>query len=43
MDQIDRDGLYNIFRRAIESVSRSTQGIYPSLDMDALDPLYAPV
>ncbi len=42
MDQIDRDGLYNIFRRAIEIVSRGTQGIYLSLDMDALDPLYAP-
>ncbi len=42
MDQIDRDGLYAIARKAIETVSRGTQGIYLSLDLDAVDPLYAP-
>ena len=42
MDHIDRDGLYQVFRRALETVSRGTDGIYLSLDLDALDPLYAP-
>ncbi len=42
MDQIDREGLYAIARKAIEIVSRGTEGIYLSLDLDAVDPLYAP-
>ena len=42
MDQIDRDGLYTVARKAIEIVSRGTEGIYLSLDLDGVDPLYAP-
>jgi arginase len=42
MDQIDREGLFAVFRKAIEVVSRGTQGIYLSFDLDAIDPLYAP-
>lgn len=42
IDEIDRHGLYDVLRKAIELVSRGTEGIYLSLDMDAIDPLYAP-
>jgi len=42
MDQIDRDGLFTVARKAIEIVSRGTDGIYLSLDLDGVDPLYAP-
>jgi len=42
MEKIDRVGLYNALGPAIEAASRGTDGIYLSLDLDALDPLYAP-
>jgi arginase len=42
MEQIDRYGLVNAMEKAIERVSRDVDGIYLSLDMDALDPQHAP-
>jgi arginase len=42
MEQVDRYGMVNIMEKAIERVSRDTDGIYLSLDMDALDPEHAP-
>jgi arginase len=41
-EQIDRIGMYNAMLRAIEHAADGTDGIYLSLDLDALDPLYAP-
>jgi arginase len=42
MEQIDRFGMTAAIEKAIERVSRDTDGIYLSFDMDALDPNYAP-
>lgn len=42
MQHIDRSGMHSVMTRAIEIAGRDTQGIYLSMDMDALDPLYAP-
>lgn len=42
MEEIDRIGMYAAMQRAIEIASRGTEGIYLSLDLDALDPVYAP-
>ena len=42
MEQIDRQGMFAVIQQAIEIVSANTDGIYLSLDMDALDPVYAP-
>ncbi len=42
MEQIDRFGMTTAIEKAIECVSRDTDGIYLSFDMDALDPNYAP-
>ncbi len=42
MEQIDRYGMVSVIERAIERVSRDVDGIYLSLDMDALDPEHAP-
>ncbi len=42
MEQIDRYGMVPIVERAIERVSRDVDGIYLSLDLDALDPEHAP-
>ena len=42
MEQIDRYGMVAIVERAIERVGRDMDGIYLSLDMDALDPEHAP-
>jgi arginase len=42
MDQIDREGLYSVFCKAVEVAKRGTQGIYLSFDLDAIDPLFAP-
>lgn len=41
-EQVDRLGMYETMRRAIEIASRDTHGFYLSLDLDALDPVYAP-
>jgi arginase len=42
MEQIDRIGMVQSIEKAIERVSRGTDGIYLSFDMDALDPRHAP-
>jgi arginase len=42
MEQIDRYGMVSVVEKAIERVSRDMDGIYLSLDMDALDPEHAP-
>ena len=42
MEQIDRLGLVASMEQAIERVSRDTDGIYLSFDMDAMDPRHAP-
>lgn len=42
MEQIDRYGLVTAMEKVIERVSRDVDGIYLSLDMDALDPQHAP-
>jgi len=41
-EQIDRIGLYQAICRAIEIASKGTDGIYLSIDLDVLDPVYAP-
>jgi arginase len=42
MEQVDRYGMVNVIEKAIEQISRDVDGIYLSLDMDALDPEHAP-
>jgi len=42
MEQIDRYGMVSVVEKAIEQVSRDVDGIYLSLDLDALDPQHAP-
>ncbi|MBI3161144.1 MAG: arginase, partial [Chloroflexi bacterium] len=42
MEQIDRYGMVTVVEKAIERVSRDVDGIYLSLDLDALDPEHAP-
>lgn len=42
MEQIDRYGMVHAVEKAIEHVSRNTEGIYLSLDLDSLDPRHAP-
>ena len=42
MEQIDRYGMVSVIEKVIERVSCDTDGIYLSLDMDALDPQHAP-
>jgi len=42
MEQIDRIGMVAVLEKTIERVSRDVDGIYLSLDMDALDPRHAP-
>jgi arginase len=42
MEQIDHYGMVTAVEKAIERVSHSTDGIYLSLDLDALDPRHAP-
>lgn len=42
MEQIDRLGMVAALEKAINHVSRDVDGIYLSLDMDALDPRHAP-
>jgi arginase len=41
-EQLDRIGMYETIRRAIEIATRDTDGFYLSLDLDALDPVFAP-
>lgn len=42
MEQVDRYGMVAVLEKAIERVSRDVDGIYLSLDLDALDPQHAP-
>ncbi len=42
MEQIDRYGMVKAMEIALERVTRDVDGIYLSLDMDALDPEHAP-
>jgi arginase len=42
MEQIDRIGMVAALEKAIHRVGRDVDGIYLSLDMDALDPRHAP-
>ena len=42
MEQVDRIGMVAALEKAIHRVSRDVDGIYLSLDMDALDPRHAP-
>ncbi len=42
MEAIDRLGMCETMHRAIRIAGRGTDGIYLSLDLDAIDPLYAP-
>jgi arginase len=42
MEQVDRYGMVSVVEKAIERVSRDVDGIYLSLDLDALDPQHAP-
>lgn len=39
---VDRIGMYEAVKYALDVVTRHTEGIYLSLDLDSLDPLYAP-
>jgi len=42
MEQVDRYGMVACLEKAIERVSRDVDGIFLSLDLDALDPQHAP-
>ncbi|MDG5787954.1 arginase [Evansella sp. AB-P1] len=42
MHEIDRIGMTNVMEEAIKHVSRHTDGLHLSLDLDALDPQTAP-
>jgi len=42
MEQVDRYGMVTVVEKAIEHVTHDTDGMYLSLDLDALDPRDAP-
>jgi arginase len=42
MEQVDRFGMVAVVEKAIEHISRDVDGLYLSLDLDALDPQHAP-
>nr|WP_280771314.1 arginase [Salipaludibacillus daqingensis] len=42
MHEIDRMGMSKVMEEAIEYVSKNTDGVHLSLDLDALDPIDAP-
>ncbi len=42
MADIDEQGVSRVMRKAIEIASKGTQGVHLSVDLDALDPMYAP-
>lgn len=42
MDAIDRQGIHEVMRQAIELVTKNTDGLYLSFDADSLDPRHAP-
>jgi arginase len=42
MHEIDSYGINTIMQQAIDITTRGTDGVYLSIDMDGIDPLYAP-
>lgn len=42
MEQIDRIGLVSVMEKALQRITRDTEGLYISFDMDSLDPRHAP-
>ncbi|HEX6291700.1 MAG TPA: arginase [Herpetosiphonaceae bacterium] len=42
MEEIDRFGINEVLCRAIDLTCRGTDGIYLSLDLDGIDPMFAP-
>jgi agmatinase len=42
MTDIDRDGIESVVDRALERACDGTEGIYVSLDIDVVDPVYCP-
>lgn len=42
MDQVDRRGIYDVTREALEIATRGTDGIHVSFDVDGMDPSIAP-
>jgi arginase len=42
MEEIDRRGIYEVSREAIEIANRGTEGIHVSFDVDVMDPTVAP-
>ncbi|PTQ57207.1 MAG: Arginase [Candidatus Carbobacillus altaicus] len=42
MHDIDRHGMSRVMEEALDFVTRHTDGVHLSFDLDALDPLYAP-
>jgi arginase len=42
MEAVDRLGIKEVMHRAIEIACRGTDGIYLSLDLDGIDPMFAP-
>ena len=42
MEQIDRIGMLAVLEKVLEQVSQGVDGLYLSIDMDALDPRHAP-
>jgi arginase len=42
MAEIDQAGMAQVMTEAVEIASRGTEGIHLSLDLDALDPMFAP-
>lgn len=42
MEAVDRYGVGEVVRRAVDVASTGTGGIYVSLDLDLVDPTYAP-
>ncbi len=42
MEAVDRFGIKEVMCRAIDVACHGTDGIYLSLDLDAIDPMYAP-
>jgi arginase len=42
MSEIDRRGIYEVTREALDVASRDTKGIHVSFDMDVVDPSEAP-
>jgi arginase len=42
MEEIDRRGIYDVSREAVEIATASTDGMHVSFDVDAMDPTVAP-